>query len=513
MLNVGDTLDGKILFDDDDLVFDLVELNSDGTETFLVNAKSYSDIRAKRIWVDTVSRGTPSFSKTYRLRVWLSENVHISDTRPGADYPASTYKNYYASVKVSVYGDFQEKDMSLPATCFAYEETSLAPAGEDAYGFPYTSYELNTTTSGISSCKNYFLNNFAGDVSTAGDGYQTFCEGTGTINSNGYIVNFDELLSLNNYDVNWMSELQDNNVITYYEEKEKYYRLNTDEESVNTCMDYMLNDLYAIRVNGLAGTDYSNAVDGYRSFCEGTGTLIGSTFEEHLLYNFSLNAVDELRPVAAIRYSLISQSDVDNFVANGVLTELEPTVGLAITDYDIDTCGPDVVIPSKINGVNVISISGIDECSNPTSYKKFDNYTNTLEYRKNEYELSQSNSVQCYTGAFQDKGLTSVVIPNTIQYIDQYAFAYNNLTELVVPASVTEIGEYAFTQNYFETVDVKSAAILGDYSFYQGSGQIILFEYGGTCEQLKSYYAFRNNWPENAITSNNNACRQAATES
>ena len=41
--------------------------------------------------------------------MWLSSNVLISDSNQNADYPATGYENYYASVKVSVYGDFVEK--------------------------------------------------------------------------------------------------------------------------------------------------------------------------------------------------------------------------------------------------------------------------------------------------------------------------------------------------------------------------------------------------------------------
>ena len=54
--------------------------------------------------------------------------------------------------------------------------------------------------------------------------------------------------------------------------------------------------------------------------------------------------------------------------------------------------------------------------------------------------------------AFQNKGLTSVVIPNTVITIGNYAFSFdyrlsgteNNITEVIIPNSVTEIGWSAF---------------------------------------------------------------------
>ena len=289
-----------------------------------------------------------------------------------------------------------------------------------------------------------------------------------------------------------MSELQDNNVITYYEEKEKYYRLNTDEESVNTCMDYMLNDFTFAKTIGSTGVDESDAGDGYRSFCEGTGTISGNTLKVHMENGFNVQ-----------NGYFVTQSDVDSFVANGVLTEIEPTVGLAITDYDIDTCGPDVVIPSKINGVNVISIADAIEES-ASSYYGNDNYTNTLEFRNDNYNLEKTFSGS--NNSFNGYGITSVVFPNTLLYIGERAFQYNYLTDVEIPDSVTEIGARAFYSETLDTANVKGASILGKRSFYNSNWETMtLFQYGGTCEQLLSYSPF-SNWPETVITSNNNAC-------
>lgn len=113
MLNEGDPETGMTRFNSKDLVFDLVELNDDGTEgTYLVNALSYNDFNERRIWVNTVSRDTElTVNKTYKLRMWLSDRVLISDSNPYADYKATGYENYYASVKVSVYGDFVDKQL------------------------------------------------------------------------------------------------------------------------------------------------------------------------------------------------------------------------------------------------------------------------------------------------------------------------------------------------------------------------------------------------------------------
>lgn len=112
--------------------------------------------------------------------------------------------------------------------------------------------------------------------------------------------------------------------------------------------------------------------------------------------------------------------------ANGVWREFEPHLELSreqadecfsyedtsdttitLTYYD-KSCGKDVTVPAKIDGKIV-------------------------------------DAIHSYT--FNNKGLTSVFIPDTIKTIGSRAFAYNNLTQLYVPESVTEIGSEAFMYN------------------------------------------------------------------
>ena len=131
MLNEGDEEAGMTRFNPEDLVFDLVELNEDGTETFLVDALSYNDFNERRLWVNTVERETSlTVNKTSKLRMWLDEDVIVSDTDPNASYSADVFANSYASVKVSVYGDFVEKsrpyNYMVNLTNFTPESSSVS---------------------------------------------------------------------------------------------------------------------------------------------------------------------------------------------------------------------------------------------------------------------------------------------------------------------------------------------------------------------------------------------------
>ena len=101
-------------FNDSDLVFDLVEVGENNEETYLLDAVSYDTINNRRIWIDSIIHNTDEeITRTYKLRVWLSERVMISDTEPNANYTAQNYRYHYASIKLGVSGDFKEK--SLPS--------------------------------------------------------------------------------------------------------------------------------------------------------------------------------------------------------------------------------------------------------------------------------------------------------------------------------------------------------------------------------------------------------------
>ena len=262
------------------------------------------------------------------------------------------------------------------------------------------------------------------------------------------------------------------NVISY---QNRYFELNTSEEAVNTCKTYMLNTISN-------GTDYSDAKDGYQSFCEGTGTQDGGmTFKDSLSDKW------------------FYQNDIDYFVSNNVLIEQNPTYisVIEITGYDVSNCGTDVIIPNNISGLPVARIA--------------------------DFQLND----QFFEGS--DYGMfgpvTSIKFPNTLIYIGQNTFANADLTELTIPISVDEIGYGAFANNLFTNVDIQGASKFGfyddnnsvSYTFvYNGlydSDESVLntFKYGGTCDQLNNYpILFTGNYPHTIITSDNNACEYTA---
>lgn len=90
-------------------------------------------------------------------------------------------------------------------------------------------------------------------------------------------------------------------------------------------------------------------------------------------------------------------------------------------------CGPDVVIPSFVDGKKVTII---------------------------------------YQYTFNNMGLTSVYIPETVKEIGSRAFAYNNLTSVYIPSSVNKVGNEAFLSNKLTNLSIEEGVkTLGAGSF------------------------------------------------
>ena len=103
-------------FMDKDIVFDLIEIDNN-TETYLLDAVSFDSINNRKIWIDSVVHNTNStVERVYKLRMWLSDRVIISDTDINANYAAEDYRYHYMNVKFGVEGDLNEKSLPSSAT-------------------------------------------------------------------------------------------------------------------------------------------------------------------------------------------------------------------------------------------------------------------------------------------------------------------------------------------------------------------------------------------------------------
>ena len=138
--------------------------------------------------------------------------------------------------------------------------------------------------------------------------------------------------------------------------------------------------------------------------------------------------------------------------------------GISITEYSIEG-GLDVVIPSNINGKQVVSI-GNDAFTTrgvePTGIS-----TNKIEYNIQPLYNKKDNYEVVPLGAISyGLGITSVIIPNTVKIIGKDAFRENKLTSVTIPTSVTSIGNSAFYGNNLTSVTIPtSVTSIGEGAF------------------------------------------------
>ena len=117
ILKHGDEVSGKTRIKDNLLKFTLTETKN-GTTTTVFDGRSYNDLTSKRIWVNTINKNTTSeVSITYRLYMWISNATNIGNTED-VDYTTEEWKNVFASIKVDVAGDFNEKSIATDESCF-----------------------------------------------------------------------------------------------------------------------------------------------------------------------------------------------------------------------------------------------------------------------------------------------------------------------------------------------------------------------------------------------------------
>jgi hypothetical protein len=145
--------------------------------------------------------------------------------------------------------------------------------------------------------------------------------------------------------------------------------------------------------------------------------------------------------------------------------------GLSIVKYHGDSTDP--VIPFKLGGRNVISIArGAFRNKQLTGVTIPEGVTEIVYHAFAENQLTgvtiPGSVTEIGDSAFRKNQLTSVTIPGSVTKIVYHAFAENQLTSVTIPGSVTEIGGYAFWKNQLASVTIpESVDSLGFYAFWK----------------------------------------------
>ncbi len=117
VLSYGDKVNGRTERIRDDLLrFRLVEIIND-EEKVVVDNQSYNDLNERRIYVNTIKANTTEkVDITYRLYMWVASGTILVGNTEDAVYDIDTWNNQvYASINVTVNGDFNEKEVPIAA--------------------------------------------------------------------------------------------------------------------------------------------------------------------------------------------------------------------------------------------------------------------------------------------------------------------------------------------------------------------------------------------------------------
>jgi hypothetical protein len=99
--------------------------------------------------------------------------------------------------------------------------------------------------------------------------------------------------------------------------------------------------------------------------------------------------------------------------------------------------------------------------------------------------------------AFAYSDLISIVIPDTVTYIDGGAFEESHLTSVVIPDSVTMISSHTFEscENLLSVVIGKGITDIF-YEVFAGCCALVSITYNGTMEQWKQIAFAGDDWKE-----------------
>lgn len=165
-----------------------------------------------------------------------------------------------------------------------------------------------------------------------------------------------------------------------------------------------------------------------------------------------------------------------------------------------------VVFPSEINGVKVRQIGDMDLWNNylySQDCERFVAMENPEPYIQNQIKRYESMGIykdgQCQKRVLLD----SIVIPNTVTTIGDYAFIYNrNLKSVNLPTSITRIGNQSFQANSIESIKLDHLTnlyFIGSYAFSDNNleGEVIIPDSVTSMD----YHAFSKNNISSAIVS------------
>ena len=231
------------------------------------------------------------------------------------------------------------------------------------------------------------------------------------------------------------------------------YNLNNNltTEELNICTTFIENK-YGSNGQNIINAENNESAE---SYCAGTGTIAGITFES----------------------SLANVGNLAEYTNNELSYLLDNNI---IFDTSNPSCSDKPIIPNSINGYKVISI-GDDSFSRksllnvtlPNTVTSIGSYAFSNNYIQNL--VIPSNVEEVGHGSFGGNLLTNLTIENGLRTIGYAAFTLNPLSSITIPNSVETIGDGAFAWTSISSVTIPSSVVSMSCNAF-GDSVVITYE-------------------------------------
>ena len=279
-----------------------------------------------------------------------------------------------------------------------------------------------------------------------------------------------------------------------------FWQITKTQEDVNKMISACLNLTYTENTNAIKLTNVWPSQTSLSPLLDGYSFSLTNTCDKDLYYTIGLDAIENEGESYLNHENVMVSIDntfINNYASfntvtsrsNGNVTGKDITT-LLVPAHETNTHtlrlwireNSPITEQNKIfraqivvNAINTISKSSIDN-----SLFNFDQSTNTitganLAQKKSVYIPSTIQSVPVLkigTDAFRNSKLDNVIIENGIASISAYAFSYQvtenygGLSSIVIPESVNEISEYAFYKSGLRNVHIsKNVKNISAYAF------------------------------------------------
>ncbi len=158
----------------------------------------------------------------------------------------------------------------------------------------------------------------------------------------------------------------------------------------------------------------------------------------------------------------MSENEITRFICAPKVWDKETSTSIENTNKINNII--DIVIPSEINGVKVISIGKNAFNGNQILSVQMPNSITTIKnsaFQDNQLTnvVLPNNLKELYNQAFYNNQLKSIIIPSSVTEIRYYVFKYNQITNLIIPDSITTLGVGAFQKNKLRSVQIPDSIV------------------------------------------------------